>query len=203
MIKALLFDFGRVISAQKPKRLFDRYESELNLPPGTLNTIMFGSPLWQKALVGEIDMTAYWQAIGPQLNLYTPEAVQAFQNRYYLDETINPALLELLKLLVDHYQLAVVSNHPPGLEQWLIAWDIRGLFDQVVCSGDVGVAKPDPAIFSLVLERLEVKPQECVFIDDTEEHVIASQNLGMRAILFTTAENLLGELTDLGLMTPF
>ena len=82
MIKALLFDFGRVITEQKPQSLFERYESELDLLPGTLNSIMFESPFWEKALVGDIEMQAYWQAIGPQLKLFTVAEVEAFQKRY-------------------------------------------------------------------------------------------------------------------------
>lgn len=200
MIRALLFDFGRVISAWKPESLFQEYESELNLLPGSINTIMFESPFWKKALLGEIDMPAYWQAIGPQLNLNSPAAVQAFQNRYYLDEKINPGVFELLELLISRYKLAVVSNHPPGLKQWLKEWNIHWMFDQVVCSGDEGVAKPDPAIFYLALERLGVAVAEAVFIDDTEEHVIAAQALGISALLFTTAEKLRQELAELGLI---
>lgn len=200
MIKALLFDFGRVISAQKSKSLFEQYESELNLLPGTINDIMFESLFWEKALVGEIDLPAYWQAIAPQLNLHNPSALQAFQKRYYRDEKINPDVFELLKMLIKHYQLAVVSNHPPGLNQWLKEWDIHWLFKQVVCSGDEGIAKPNPAIFYMALERLGVTVPEAVFIDDTEEHVIAAQALGMQALLFTTAGKLQRELTGLGLL---
>jgi epoxide hydrolase-like predicted phosphatase len=200
MIKAILFDFGRVITSQKPKSLFDCYEVELNLLPGTINDLMFESPFWEKALVGEIDMDTYWQAIGPQLNLHSPEAVSAFQKRYYLDEKINPDTFELLELLIKQYQLAVVSNHPPGLGQWLKQWDIHWLFEQVICSGDQGVAKPDPALFYMALNRLGVTASEAVFIDDTVEHVIAAQGLGMRSLLFTTAEKLRHELVDLGVI---
>jgi len=197
MIKALLFDFGRVITAQKPECLFEKYESLLNLSPGTINTIMFESPLWGQALVGQIDMPAYWQAIGPQLNLYTPSAVSAFKQRYYRDEQISPNVLELLKLLKGRYKLAVVSNHPPGLDLWLRDWGIDRLFEQVICSGDEGVAKPDPEIFHRALERLEVTASETVFIDDTMEHVRAAQDLGMRALLFTEARKLRHELMEL------
>lgn len=200
MIKALLFDFGRVISAQKPKSLFEEYESALTLLPGTINTIMFESPFWEKALVGEIDMQTYWQAIGPQLNLDNPSAVQLFQKRYFRDEKINQGVFELIKVLKDHYLLAVVSNHPPGLDQWLIEWDIHRLFDQVVCSGDEGVAKPEPAIFYRALERLGVTAPEAVFIDDTINHVMAAKGLGMQALLFTTAEKLRHDLIDLGII---
>jgi hypothetical protein len=52
MIRAIIFDFGRVISAQKPPSLFRRYEKELGLAPGTLNPIMFRSQVWQEALLG-------------------------------------------------------------------------------------------------------------------------------------------------------
>ena len=200
MIKALLFDFGRVITAQKPRSLFERYESELDLLPGTLNTIMFESPFWEKALVGEINMQAYWQAIGPQLKLFTVAEVEAFKKRYYLDEKINSDVLKLLEMLYDKYQLAIVSNHPPGLQLWLKEWQIHGLFEQIVCSGDEGVIKPNPAIFYIALERLQVEPGETIFIDDTKQHVIAAQALGMRALHFTTAEKLLRDLGELGVV---
>ena len=52
MIKAIIFDFGRVISAQKPPSLFANYEQDLGLEPGTINTIMFDSQAWQEALIG-------------------------------------------------------------------------------------------------------------------------------------------------------
>ncbi len=120
-----------------------------------------------------------------------------FQKRYYRDEKINPGVFELLTLLKDHYQLAVVSNHPSGLDQWLKEWDIRWLFKQVICSGDEGVAKPEPAIFFRALERLGVTASEAVFIDDTMEHVLAAKDLGMRALLFTTAEKLRHDLINL------
>jgi HAD superfamily hydrolase (TIGR01509 family) len=67
----------------------------------------------------------------------------------------------------------------------------------VFCSGDEGIAKPDPKVFELTLERLGVKPDEAVFVDDTREHVKAAQELGLQGILFTTAEELEKELGDL------
>jgi hypothetical protein len=63
MIKAIIFDFGRVISAQKPMSLFREYEEELGIAPGTLNPIMFGSPAWEDALVGRKTSEEFWQAL--------------------------------------------------------------------------------------------------------------------------------------------
>lgn len=197
MIRAIIFDFGRVISAQKSPSLFRRHEKDLGLAPGTLNPIMFGSQAWEDALLGRKTAEEFWYAIGPELGLNTPEEIDAFRNIYHGDEAINEGVLDLIRRLHGTYKLAVLSNSPPGLARWLVDWGILELFDVVFCSGDEGVKKPDPGAFQVTLERLEVKPTEAVFIDDTMQHVEAARRLGLHGIHFTTAavlEEDLGEL---------
>jgi putative hydrolase of the HAD superfamily len=197
VIQAVIFDFGRVISAQKPPALFQRYEAELGLPPGRLNQIMFGSPAWQDTLLGRKTLDEYWRETGPALGLHTAEEIDHFRQRYFGDETINPGVLDLIHSLHGRYKLAVLSNSPPRLAKWLDDWDILYLFDVVVCSGDEGVAKPDPAIFTRTLARLAVRPEEAVFVDDTRGHVEAARQLGVHGILFTSAEALKRDLDGL------
>jgi len=198
-IRAVIFDFGRVISAQKPMSLFRGYEEELGIAPGTLNPIMFGSPAWEDALIGRKTGEEFWHEIGPQLNLNTPEEVDAFRRRYHDDEAINEGVLDLIHRLQlqSRYKLAILSNSPPGLARWLDDWEMLHLFDVVFCSGDEGVMKPDPAAFEIVLGRLGVAPEEAVFIDDTMRHVEAARAVGLHAILFTTAEALADEIDGL------
>jgi epoxide hydrolase-like predicted phosphatase len=198
MIKAVIFDFGRVISAQKPMSLFRGYEEDLGMEPGTINPIMFGSSTWEDTLIGRKTVEEFWREIGPQLNLHTPEEIDAFRRRYNADESINEEVLDLIRQLHGHYKLAVLSNAPPGLAQWLDDWGMLDLFDVVFCSGDEGVKKPDPASFEITLERLDVAPEEAVFVDDTLGHVRAAQTLGIHGILFTNAEALATELESLG-----
>jgi putative hydrolase of the HAD superfamily len=190
MIKAIIFDFGRVISAQKPSTLFRSYEDALGLEPDTINSIMFGSEAWQQALVGRKTAEEFWYEIGPELGLLNVNEVDTFRHRYHADEKINQGVLDLISRLHGNYKLAVLSNSPPGLSQWLADWNVLNFFEVVFCSGDEGIAKPDPEAFELTLERLGVKPKEAVFIDDTREHVLTAQKLGLQGILFTTAEEL-------------
>ena len=197
MIKAVIFDFGRVISAQKAPSLFRRYEEDLGLAPGTLNPIMFGSLDWEEVLLGRKTIKEFWYAIGPELGLETAEEIDAFRSRYRADEAINEGVLNLIHRLHGHYRLAVLSNSPPGLAQWLDDWGMLEFFDVVFCSGDEGVVKPEPAAFKITLERLGVDPNEAVFIDDTLEHVEAARHLGLHGIHFTTAEALEDELGKL------
>ena len=197
MIRAIIFDFGRVISAQKPPALFARYEEDLGLAPGSINPIMFDSRAWKDALLGRKTAQAFWYAIGPELGLNSAEEIDAFRCRYHADEAINPGVAELIHLLCSRYKLAVLSNSPPGLANWLADWNMRDLFDVVFCSGDEGVVKPDPAAFEMTLGRLGVEPGAAVFIDDTLEHVTAAETLGLHGICFTTAEVLSDRLNAL------
>ena len=71
------------------------------------------------------------------------------------------------------------------------------LFDVVFCSGDEGVAKPDPTAYLTTLERLAVAPEAAVFIDDDIDNVEAARALGMVGIHFSTAEALAEELEAL------
>jgi epoxide hydrolase-like predicted phosphatase len=198
MIKAVIFDFGRVISAAKPRELFHRYEDELGLNRDTINRLMFESDQWRLALIGKMTMAEFWQAIGPSLNLDSAAAVTQFQRRYYEDEKINTEILPLLQELHSCYRLAILSNHPPGLMAWLADWEIDRLFAVVFCSGDEGIAKPDPQAYRITLERLGAKADEAVFIDDTPGHVQAARALGLHGLLFSDCATLS---SDLSLLT--
>jgi epoxide hydrolase-like predicted phosphatase len=197
LIKAVIFDFGRVITAQKPDSLFRDYEEMLNLAQDSINPIMFDSPAWQDALLGRKTAKDFWTSIGPALGLKSSHEIDMFRRQYHDDEAVNPGVLEIILRLHGRYKLAVLSNSPPGLKRWLSDWKILHLFDLVFCSGDEGVIKPDPIAFKITLERLNVRPEESVFIDDTQEHVDAARGLGINGIVFTSAESLGNDLTGL------
>ena len=197
MIKAILFDFGLVISNPRPTACFRAYERDLGIARGSINRIMFDSPAWQDALVGRLTMRGFWSVIGPSLGLTTQRQIDAFQRRYYRDESVNPDVLNLIRSLHGYYGLAVLSNHPPGLDQWLSDWGIRDLFDVVFCSGEEGRVKPDPAVYHATLDRLGVQPAQAVFVDDTEGHVRTALSLGIQGIVFSDARRLEKDLDSL------
>ena len=196
-IKAVIFDFGRVISAQKPVSLFRTYENDLGLSPDSINNIMFDSPIWEEACLGSRTVMEYWHAIGPELGLKSREEIDEFRQRYYADESINTGVLNIIRHLHGRYKLAILSNNPPGLDEWLNEWGMLDLFDEIFCSGDEGLAKPDENAYKLLLKWLGVLPSEAVFIDDTAGHVEAARTLGIHGILFTTAPELEYELNQL------
>lgn len=193
-IQAVLFDFGRVISAKKPARLFRNYEELLGLPPGSFVDLFDESPEWRDALVGRKTLDGFWEAVGPKLGLRTAEEICRFRRRFEADEAPNEAVLKLIRRLRGRYRLAVLSNSPAGLSRWLHAWGILNCFDVVFCSGEEGVAKPHPSAYLETLRRLGVDPPAAVFVDDEAVNVDAALRLGLRAVLFTDSDSLLEEL---------
>jgi epoxide hydrolase-like predicted phosphatase len=75
--------------------------------------------------------------------------------------------------------------------------DFGELFDVVVISGEVGLRKPDPAIYQLTAERLGLPPGECVFVDDLAANVRGAAASGMCGIHHTDTATTLTELTVL------
>lgn len=70
------------------------------------------------------------------------------------------------------------------------------LFDVVVISGEVGLRKPDRAIFDLLLERLETPAEQCLFVDDHPGHLDAAAQLGITTLLHVTPERTIAELEE-------
>lgn len=66
-------------------------------------------------------------------------------------------------------------------------FDLRGLFDVVVISDEVGLRKPEPEIYQLTAGKLGLRPADCVFVDDTARNLVTAQRLGMATVLFTGA----------------
>lgn len=74
-------------------------------------------------------------------------------------------------------------------------WD--DMFDVVVISGEVGLRKPEPEIFDLTCQRLQVVPHDCVFVDDLEANVAAAEELGMTGVLHRSYDQTAGRLEEL------
>jgi epoxide hydrolase-like predicted phosphatase len=74
---------------------------------------------------------------------------------------------------------------------------LADLFDTVVISGEVGMYKPQPEIYLLAAERLDRRPQSCVFVDDLRENCAGAEAVGMTAILHREAENTIARMQEL------
>ncbi|HEX4579001.1 MAG TPA: HAD family phosphatase [Candidatus Dormibacteraeota bacterium] len=81
------------------------------------------------------------------------------------------------------YRTALLTNiSRSGEAMWRSLFAVDELFDVVVDSSQVGLRKPDPAIFLLTCERLGLRPEQCLFVDDLRCNVDAAADLGMTTV---------------------
>ena len=97
------------------------------------------------------------------------------------------------------FKLGLLSNHA---KEWIDycekRFDYHKLFHSVLYSFEVGILKPEKKIYELILEKLDSKPDECIFIDDKSRNISAAEQIGMKTICFKSAEQLKEELNLMG-----
>jgi len=99
--------------------------------------------------------------------------------------TLDPNAIPILKILKKDKTLALITNfdHPPHVNSLLTKLKLRDFFDSIVISGDVGVKKPNPQIFSFALKKTKLQPNEVSYVGDTIEDVEAAYNAKLHPIL--------------------
>ena len=88
------------------------------------------------------------------------------------------------------------ETYPVALQRFEFLRWFRG----ILVSGEIGLIKPDPRIFGLLIERFGIDPQRAVYVDDVEANIAAAEPFGIHAIHFTTPARLREELVALGLL---
>ena len=98
--------------------------------------------------------------------------------------TLDPEAVPLLGELRPRVKLALVSNydHPPHLRRILAHCGIDVWFDPIVISGEIGVEKPDPAIFHFCMQQLCLSPHEVVHVGDSVEDIEGALAAGCHAV---------------------
>jgi putative hydrolase of the HAD superfamily len=106
-----------------------------------------------------------------------------------------PAMNALVRRAKGHGIRTALLSNSWGNTYPRDTWD--GMFDDIVISGEVGLRKPEPEIFRLAADRLNLRPAECVFVDDLEVNVDGARALGMTGILHTSYDETRRELESL------
>ncbi|MCB1475493.1 MAG: HAD family phosphatase [Rhodobiaceae bacterium] len=131
------------------------------------------------------------------------EQIAAYYDRWL--ETIPGAIDGMPELIQDlrasGYPIHAITNFSAELWPMTVeAYPFLGAFDTAVVSGEVGLIKPDPAIYRVLLDRTGDRPEQCVFIDDRQANIDAAAALGFDAIRFVGQPALRHELEERGLL---
>lgn len=149
-----------------------------------------------QAAHGDLDKAGFIEQAADILGASTEETEQ----RFFHSTERNQALMDFAQRARKQYKIALLSNIGADMmDGFFSREEQRALFDVVVLSGAVKMAKPDSKIFSYILDKLGVDPMETVFIDDSKNHIEGAKKLGIQGIQFSSNERLWGDLAKLGL----
>ena len=194
MIRAVIFDFGGVLvrtEDQSPRR---ELAERLGITRQQMYYLMFDSPSAQQASLGKITATQHMEAIRAALGIPADEFLSV-PGAFWSGDRLDREMVEYIRSLRTHVKTALLSNAWDDLRGVLTeSWKIADAFDEIVISAEVGIAKPDPRIYQLLLERLLVSPEEAVFVDDFSENIQGARSVGLHTIRFQSPQQALAEL---------
>ncbi len=186
-IRAVVFDFGGVLIRTEDYRGREKWEARLGLPPRGAEKLVFASEVSVQAQLGQADEAAVWRHVADTLGL-GPAELEQFRADFWSGERLDEDLLRFLGDLRPRYRTAILSNAWPNARRLFERFGLDRVTNLMVISAEEGVAKPDPRIYQILLERLAVAPEEVVFVDDMPENVAAARTLGMHGVHFRTPE---------------
>jgi len=199
-VDGVVFDLGGVLIDWNPRylyrRLFDS-EDEMEAFLGSVCTME-----WHYQHDLGRPMTETLPELVAQYPKYETQIMAWVREDEMVAGAIEPTV-EILRELSDRsVPCFALTNWPEdAFERVRDRFSFLASFAGIVVSGAEGVAKPDPAIFRLLLDRYQLDAATTLFIDDSPMHVQAARQIGMRVHRFTNAEALRRELAALGLLT--
>lgn len=181
--RAVIFDFGGVLWDMRWDVAGD-LDRRHGLPRSSVFETLYRTDFWRDIERGKGDPAAWLEAAHRELEARAGRPLPRLHEQWRASQTAIAPNLDLVKTLRPRYRLSILSNADVSLRRRLEHdIGIDHLFDDIVCSAEVGMAKPEPAIFTLAAARLELAPGQCVFVDDWDLNVEAARGVGMEAVL--------------------
>jgi len=190
MIEAILFDFDGVIRQWDESDLWT-FEVEANIERGTIFAVAFSKELHEPLTRGELTWIEWKNKTEDILVESHGSFIRPLVNRFFAFEgRIDLEMVNLLQQLRKQVRLGILTNNHDRFEDYLQRVGLTGLFDVVINTHRIGVAKPEKLAYESAVSRLSVKPENCLFVDDVETNVQGGEAAGLKCHHFQTQTGL-------------
>ena len=197
MIRAVIFDFGNVISAFDPGIFLRNLRPYTDRTVEEMRDLIYGSDLHRSYEAGWITSREFFSETARRCGLGMTE--ERFADAFTEIFTPIESTARLIADLKGRYRLGLLSNtNAWHYERHIRRVDVFPLFDSVTLSFEVKALKPDEAIYRDALAKLGHPPEECAYIDDVEEYAAGARGIGIHGLRYTGNGELLASLRALG-----
>ena len=196
MIEAVLFDFDGVIRQWDESDL-GTFEAEANIEKGTIFATAFSKELHEPLTRGELTWLQWRDETEHRLVKTHGTFIRPIVKRFFeFEGRVDLEMVELVKQLPDRLRLGILTNNHDRFEDYLQRVGLEQLFDVVVNTHRIGVAKPEPLAYRNAISRLGVEPARCLFVDDLETNVRGGAAAGLQCHHFQNQTGLVAFLKE-------
>ena len=203
-LQAVIFDYGEVLSGPP-----DQQAHRNLLAIAGVEEEAFEKAYWAHRLDYDADILnaqTYWQTVARDTGVrFTPKQIeQLTEQDAIMWMNLNPAMLAWIpRIKQAGFRLGILSNMGDGVLDYLrprFSW--LSQFDWLTWSCELGVVKPDPAIYLHTVKKLNVSPDRALFIDNLQKNIAGAEAIGLHAALFENVEQLQADLARRGFALP-
>jgi putative hydrolase of the HAD superfamily len=201
MFEAVIWDFGGVLTSS-PFEAFARFETERGLPADIIRRTNAANHLenaWAKFERAEVDIEAFDRLFAAE-SLALGAEVRGKDLLPLLAGDLRPDMVEALRRIKSRFKTGCITNNLPANAigsasgRTLYIAEVMVLFDHVIESAKIGLRKPDPKIYHMMVEVLGVVPKRCIYLDDLGVNLKPARDMGMTTIKVRDAKQALAEL---------
>jgi putative hydrolase of the HAD superfamily len=201
MIEAVIWDFGGVLTTS-PFEAFARFETERGLPADIIrrtNANNHWDNAWAKFERAEVDIETFDRLFAAESLLLGAE-VRGKDVLPLLSGDLRPEMVEALRRIKTRFKTGCITNNLPAnaigstSARTLYVAEVMALFDHIIESAKIGLRKPDPRIYRMMVEALDVNPTACVYLDDLGVNLKPARDMGMTTIKVIDAPQAIAEL---------
>ncbi|QOZ80803.1 HAD family hydrolase [Bradyrhizobium sp. CCBAU 53351] len=197
----MIFDFGGVLTSS-PFEAFTRFETERGLPADIIRRTNAANHLenaWARFERAEVDIETFDRLFAEE-SLALGAEVRGREVLPLLQGDLRPEMVEALKRIKAEFKTGCITNNLPAnaigsmTGRSLYIAEVMVLFDHVIESAKIGLRKPDPRIYRMMVETLKVDPKRCVYLDDLGVNLKPAREMGMTTIKVTSGAQAIAEL---------
>jgi putative hydrolase of the HAD superfamily len=201
MLEAVIWDFGGVLTSS-PFEAFARFETERGLPADIIRRTNAANHLenaWAKFERAEVDIETFDRLFAAE-SLALGAEVRGKDVLPLLAGDLRPEMVEALRRIKSKFKTGCITNNLPANAigsaggRTLYIAEVMVLFDHVIESAKIGLRKPDPTIYHMMVEALAVDPKRCVYLDDLGVNLKPARDMGMTTIKVRDVKQALAEL---------
>ena len=201
MIEAVIWDFGGVLTTS-PFEAFARFEAEHGLPADIIrrtNAANHWENAWAKFERAEVSLDEFDRLFAAE-SLALGAEVCGRDVLPLLSGDLRPEMVEALQRVAARFKTGCITNNLPANSigsnggRSLYVAEVMVLFNHVIESAKIGLRKPDPRIYAMMTEALNVDPKRCVYLDDLGVNLKPAREMGMTTIKVLNAPQAISEL---------